>query len=130
MKYKFFCRGHRNIIGDHRTTLEFTKDKDLTIRGNCIIGINADFELEEIRKLLEFDKLKITITVNGCSDEIICSINREFDDNNEIVIRMGKFISRRTLGICADKASRYLKREIIKNMKEPESIMEVNMESI
>ena len=41
---KFSARGHENIRGVHKTTFEFTKEKELTLKGDCIIGVNADFD--------------------------------------------------------------------------------------
>ena len=48
----FFCFGHKNILAKHRNTLEFTKDKDLTLNGDCIVGVNANFDLKEINHLI------------------------------------------------------------------------------
>ena len=36
------ARGHPNIRATHKTTLEVTKEKELSPRGDCIIGICAD----------------------------------------------------------------------------------------
>jgi len=117
-KITFYCYGHRNILGTHKTTLEFTKDKELTKNGNCIIGIGADFELNDIRKLLEFDNIRIKII----------EVNKNFSDNHEIVVRMGEYDSGRTLGVRADKASIQLKREIMEKMKDPKQKMIVEIE--
>ena len=45
MIYKFNAYGHPNILGTHKTTFEFTKDNELTLNGDCIVGVKADFEL-------------------------------------------------------------------------------------
>ncbi len=127
-KITFYCYGHRNILGTHKTTLEFTKDKELTKNGNCIIGIGADFKLNDIRKLLEFDNIRIRIIVDSITEEITAEVNRNFIDNHEIVVRMGEYDSDRTLGVRADKASIQLKREIMEKMKDPKQKMIVEME--
>ncbi len=41
--YKFSCYGHPNIKATHVKTLEITKDDGLSERGDCIIGIKADW---------------------------------------------------------------------------------------
>ena len=124
----FCCNGHRNILSTHKTTLEFTKDKDLTKNGNCIIGIGADFEMDSINKLLEFDNIIIKIKVDELSDKIIAKVNKYFNDRNEIVIRMGEYASERTLGIRADKASKHLNRKMMDKMKNPKQKMTVEIE--
>ena len=53
------------------------------------------------------------------SEEIRCEINPNFNDDEEIVIRKSDFISKRTLGINADKAAVDLNKEFIKLMKNP-----------
>ena len=127
-KVLFSCYGHRNILGTHKTTLEFTKDKDLSSNGNCIIGVSADFELSQIKKLLEFANIKIRISVDAMTDEITAKVNPYFNDAQEIVIRLGEYDSPRTLGTRADKASMHLKRKIINKMKNPMQKMIVEIE--
>lgn len=130
MKYWFTCSGHKNILAAHKTTLEFTKDKSLTKKGNCIIGINSDFKLNKIKKFLKFDKIKITIKVNNTKEQIICSTNKNFNDNKEIVIRLGSYKCKRTLGINANKASFHLNKNLIHLMKKPNSKMVVEIQNI
>jgi hypothetical protein len=118
--YSFTAYGHPNITAKHKTTLEFTKDKELTKRGDCIIGVNSDFDLESIRKLIKNkERIKIVIKVNNLSEEINAEINKDFKDNEEIVIRRSDFNSKRTLGIKSDKACINLSKELIELLKNP-----------
>ncbi|HIG98004.1 TPA: DUF371 domain-containing protein, partial [Candidatus Woesearchaeota archaeon] len=50
MKYIFTAHGHPNILATHRTTLEITKDSELTTRGNCVVAVAADFSLIRSRE--------------------------------------------------------------------------------
>ena len=64
MKYKFHAYGHPNILATHKTTLEFTKDSELSLKGDCIVGVKADFDLNEIKKFvknLKSNQIKIII---------------------------------------------------------------------
>jgi len=123
---RFSACGHPNLLGTHKTTLEFTKDKELTKNGSCIIGVNSDFNLSEIKKL-DKDNIKIIIKVDELRDEISCTQNREFNSENEIVIRLGEFKSERTLGTRADKAAKHINRKIIEKLKNPEQKMIVEI---
>jgi hypothetical protein len=118
VKYRFNFRGHREILGDHKTTLEFTKDSFLTKRGNCIIGVKADFEVDELKKFLRCEKIKIGIRVHDFFDELIAVPNKNFNDNHEIVIRIGEFISPRTFAVNATKASKDINRKLINALKQ------------
>ena len=130
MKYCFNFQGHREILGDHKSTLEFTKDSFLTKKGNCIIGIKAGFELDELKKFLRFKKIKIKINVNDFLDELIAVPNKTFNDNHEIVIRIGEFISPRTFAINATKASGDINRNLINLLKNDKTTGTVEIEGI
>ena len=56
MEYSFNCYGHENITARHKTTLEFTKDRDLSLKGDCIIGVKADFSLPQLKNLIKVIK--------------------------------------------------------------------------
>ncbi|MEA2036911.1 MAG: DUF371 domain-containing protein [Nanoarchaeota archaeon] len=134
MEYKFRAYGHKNITGKHKNTLEFTKDKELKLEGDCIIGVNADFSLDEFKKIIENKtninkvenrELKMTIKVGDLEEEVYFEINPDFDDSEEIVVRRSDFNSKRTLGIKADKACVDFSREFISRLNDPESIISI-----
>lgn len=50
------ARGHPNIKATHRTTIEVTKDNYLTGRGDCILGIDADKSLKDMKEFLDQNK--------------------------------------------------------------------------
>ena len=56
MEYSFTCYGHENIKAKHKTTLEFTKDTEMGLKGDCIVGVNADFSLDKLKKLTKLFK--------------------------------------------------------------------------
>ena len=123
---EFFIFGHPNISAAHKTTLEFTKDKEVSKKGTCIIGINADFSFSEIKKLLK--KRKIKIVVGG--EEITADVNPDFNDKREIVIRKSDFKSDRTLGINSNKAAIDLKRSLIKKLQSKDGKVKVKIKAI
>ena len=58
---EFFIYGHENISAKHKTTIEFTKDKEVSRKGDCILGVNADFSFSEIKRLLKKKEIEIKI---------------------------------------------------------------------
>ena len=122
MQYKFHAYGHPNILATHKTTLEFTKDSELTLKGDCIIGVNCDFELNEIKKLIKNAKSnKITINIETedkkIKEIIKAEINPDFNDEREMVIRKTDFFSGRTFAVGADKAGFELNKKLIEFLK-------------
>ena len=129
MSYTFHCYGHPNILGVHKNTLEFTKDDHLTLQGDCIIGVKADFDLLKLKKFISGrEEIAVKIEVDGSAEEVNCRINHDFNSASEIVIRKSEFNSRRTLGVRAEKACIDLNRKMIERMKDPDTIMKVTLE--
>ena len=42
IKERILCRGHANVISAHPTTFEVTCEEELTLQGDCVIGVSAD----------------------------------------------------------------------------------------
>ena len=127
MIYKFNAYGHQNVLGTHKTTLEFTKEKEVSLKGDCIVGVNADFELsrlkEFIRKSIKNNNKKITITIKTISKsaklkEIISAeLNPDFNSDKEFVIRKTNFVSERTFATRTNKAAFDLNRGLVRFLK-------------
>ncbi len=152
MSYKFKAYGHQNITSRHKTTLEFTKDKDLSLKGDCIIGVGADFSLKELKefiKSLKSKKIKIIIEINvkksmlnkpllkkslkkeinkKIKEVVIAEINPDFDSEREIVVRKSDFKDKRTFAVRADKSSKDLSREFVDCLGEGEQEIGVVIE--
>lgn len=134
MEYSFTCYGHENILSKHKTTLEFTKDDDLSLKGDCIIGIKANFSLPLLKKFIEkLNDKRITITIKNNKENDVEKINAEinpsFNSDKNIVIRKSDFIDERTFAINADKAAVELNRELINFLKEKKNKIEVVFEN-
>ncbi|MBI2652952.1 DUF371 domain-containing protein [Candidatus Woesearchaeota archaeon] len=138
MYYKFNAYGHPNILGTHKTTLEFTKDDELSLRGDCIAGVNADFSLPLLKKFIKSLKNKqdIMITIQTISkptkikETIYAKLNPEFNSNKEFVIRKTDFVSERTFAIRADKAAFELNKQLIDFLKDKNSKISIILNKI
>lgn len=140
MKYSFTCHGHENITARHKTTLEFTKDRDLGPEGDCIVGAGADFSIKEIKKFIKSLRNNNSITIvvetiskdynkknnnaktfgeNKIIEKINAEINPNFDSDKDMVIRKSDFIDGRTFAARADKAAFELNRGLIKFLQWP-----------
>jgi len=130
-----FALGHKNILSTHRTTLEFTKDKNLTKNGNCIVAVAADKSVtdlsEEFKRRLKKNnsKLTIIIEVNGFSDKVIAKGYPELalTHTNDIVIRKSGYICDRTLAIKANKAACDLSTDLVNKLKNPKEKIKITL---
>lgn len=135
MRFQFNCHGHENVLSKHRNTIEFTKDKDLSREGDCIIGVKADFEGDRLAEFVKkAEKIKVSMDVDdekeNISDDFFAQINKDFNDGHEIVFRITEFKSARTLGIKATKAAKDVDRRLVEKMKNPNAKMNVVFEAI
>lgn len=130
-KFKFKCTGHKNISAMHDKTLEFTKDNFVTPTGDCILGINADFDYDKLKEWIDLfsdnELIKCKIELKNCNnnsiiyDEFEFNLDKNFCSEHEIVFRRSDFKSDRTLGIKCTKCACDIDRrivEILKNDKE------------
>lgn len=122
------AKGHPNITARHKTTFELTKEKEVTQKGDCIVGVNADKGIRDISQQLkdyllwggkvdmEFILpqygLKELISGYGSNDLL-------FSHHSDIVIRKSSYVCGRTLAVNADKASTDFDREIAKLLSDP-----------
>jgi len=117
--------GHSNVQSLHSRSIEITKDKELTLRGDCIIGVNANKSCKDLS-----DKIKEKIKKNNSYTEIELIVepfnflikgsgHNELllTNSKDIVLRKSKFICNRTLSIKCDYSSLEIPREIVKALK-------------
>ncbi|MEK6876428.1 MAG: DUF371 domain-containing protein [Nanoarchaeota archaeon] len=149
MKYLFTCYGHENITCTHKTTLEFTKDSKLSLKGDCIVGVKADFQLNKIKEFIKSlgNNRKITIIIetvktddnknfnekninnnNEIIEKINAEINPNFNSDKDIVIRKRNFISDRTFAINADKAACELNAGLVNFLKDGNAVIGICLE--
>ena len=134
MNFKIRAKGHENVLSMHKSTFEITKDKDLTLSGDCIIGLDIDKSMEdfpkEFKEKLANDDTKVIVELKtpNASDEIEGFGHHDLTLSHptDIVCRKSTFVCSRTLMIKSDKAAIDLNRDLIKDLANGES-MEVNI---
>ena len=135
IKESFFVYGHENVLSLHPTTLEFTKDSELTLKGDCILGVCATKSLcdfsDEFKKKIRDDKVKVSVEIEADGvTEIVAGFGHPdltLSDFNEMVIRKSGFVCGRTLCVHADKAAADVDRRIVEHLKKPDSKAKVTI---
>ncbi|MHA1198981.1 MAG: DUF371 domain-containing protein [Candidatus Heimdallarchaeaceae archaeon] len=133
----FKCYGHPNVTSIHKSTLEFTAESVLTLRGDCILGIKATTNLvnlpAEIKNIIreKESRIKLTLNVNGLMEEIEGNGHPDLllSDETAIIIRKSNFFCPRTLMINANKSANDISDEIRVIMRDTNSIMEITLQA-
>lgn len=129
MHFEIPFYGHENIRSLHQKTIEITTESELTLQGNCIIGVRASCGCndipEKMKNLLRASKSDVlfTITVKNLSFKVKGKGHKDLILTNphDIVIRKSSFICPRTLATHCDKASDSISRKIIKLLQNQDS---------
>jgi hypothetical protein len=127
LKEEVTASGHENIEATHPTTLEITKERGLSRRGDCIIAIGTDKSLadfsEEFKERLRQPNAKLTLTIeiNGITEQINAhgSPNLILTHQSDMVVRKSSYIDNRTLAVNADKAACDLSRALVEKLQNP-----------
>ena len=129
MKIEIPFTGHKNILSLHKKTIEITKDSELTVNGDCIVGTNSTLACvdlpEKFKKKLQNPDTTIEFTI--VADEHSFSIHGKGSDKltlkhtNDIVLRKSAFTCSRTIAIKCDKASDDIPRVMIKKLQNPKT---------
>lgn len=134
MIFKLKSKGHRNVTSLHKSTFEVTKDVEIGLTADCIVGTCANQSMldfpEEFKAKIANSDTRITVildTENG-HDEINGFGHEDLTLNHptDIVCRTSDFTCPRTLMIHADKAARDLDSNLIEDLKN-EKVMEVTI---
>ena len=132
---KIYAYGHENILCSHKRTIEITKDKDLTKKGNCIIGINAskachDLEPKLKEAIINENKIKVILEVDNKKDYFYGFGNKNLTllSKKDMVFRKSEFISDRTVLINCTKSSNNLKQELIEALRYPRKQLSIQFE--
>ena len=129
MHFEIPFYGHENIRSLHPKTIEITTEPNLTLNGDCIIGVKASCGCNDIpdrlKSLLQNSKSKISCTIivkeikfkiKGKGNEKLTLLNP-----HDIVIRKSSFVCPRTLATNCDMASDSLPRQMVKLLRNPDT---------
>jgi len=127
--------GHKNIRASHSTTLEITKEKKLTVKGDCIVAVSASKGLldlkPEFRESLRRENARLTILIDadGVVDVVRAFGSPELilSHPTDMVLRKSEYICSRTLAIKADKAACDLSRALVKKLQNPEQRVKITL---
>lgn len=127
--------GHGNITATHRSTVEITKRADLSLRGDCIVGVRADKSVADLNSDFkaivrrEGSILVIIIKASGYEDIILAEGSSKLllDDDEKIIIRKSSYVDRATLCVRANKSAADLDRRLVESLRNPATIATITL---
>jgi hypothetical protein len=130
----FGC-GHENIRATHRTTLEFTKDKHLSKKGDCIVAVATDKAVADLSPQFKEDlrkpnaKLTVLIEAGGITEQVQAHGSQQLilSHPTDAIIRKSDYVCGRTLAVRADKAANDLSRELVEKLKNPQQQVKITL---
>ncbi|MFX1566314.1 MAG: DUF371 domain-containing protein [Promethearchaeota archaeon] len=134
-RFTFTATGHPNIQATHKSTFEVTMAPDLSLQGDCIIGVNASHSAQQINSLLG-DALRhpkshlLTYLSNGPITECIQGYGSPqliLQSPTSLVWRTSDYVDDRTIAIRCNKAARDLNRRLIESLQQPDSTLQVTL---
>lgn len=124
VQIRFTAKGHPHMRISHKSTFEITKDEEVTPAGDCIVACSADFDPVQVKEFLEsYDVFTVRFECGGVAEEVNVTSNKDFDDERELVFRLGSYSSPRTAGIDATKAAKHFNEDLRKNIQKGSTII-------
>lgn len=127
--------GHENIQATHKSTLEITKEPQLSKKGDCIIGVSADKGIAdlslEFKESLRKKNAKMTMLIEaGEAAEVVNAFGSPrliLAHPTDMVVRKSSHICSRTLAIQADKAACDLSRKLVEKLRKPKQKVKITL---
>ena len=127
MNFKFQARGHPSVSSTHPTTLELTKDTDLSKNGDCIVAVGCSMGLRDLPESMKNAlssgacrvRLTLTVGVYQFAVEGRGAEGLTLSHPTEIVVRKSGFISDRTLMVNANQAAADIPRSFVELLQDP-----------
>ncbi|MEM3700530.1 MAG: DUF371 domain-containing protein [Candidatus Bathyarchaeia archaeon] len=135
IKEVVFAYGHKNIQATHPTTLEITKEKRLSKKGDCIIAVLADKALAdlsaEFKDFLRRENARISLLIEaGEAADVVNAFGNPkliLTHPTDMVVRKSGYICNRTLAIQADKAAINLSRKLVEKLKNSKQKVKITL---
>ncbi len=120
--------GHPNVRATHRTTMQVTKDEEISRRADCVIGVRANKSVKDLseavrRHLIEGGEILIAIAVMDLEFKFTARGSGELrlTHPRDAVVRKSTYVDERTLAIRAEASSRDIPRGIVKHLRDPKT---------
>src|SRR6266852_4841071 len=127
MNFSFYAQGHPSVLSTHTTTLELTKEDDLSKNGDCIVAVGSSAGLRDLPEAMknalskEDCRARLTLRLDGHQFAIEGrgASGLTLSHPTDIVVRKSGFASDRTLMVYANRAAADLRRSLVGLLQDP-----------
>ena len=113
----FRCRGHAGIAATHDKTLEFTREREITRRATCVLGVASDHDDASLLRLR--GDVAVSVEAGGVRDEFTATLTPFFLGDDSLIFRCGAGLRGRTLGYDASKSAAGVDRALVACLSDP-----------
>ncbi len=126
MNFRFYARGHQAVLSTHLTTLELTKETDLSKNGDCIVAVGCSVGLKDLP-----EPMKKALSSAACRARLTLKLDTHrfaiegrgapgltLSHPTDIVVRKSGFASDRTLMVHANRAAADLPRSLVELLQD------------
>lgn len=133
MEILITAHGHKNIMAQHKTTIEITTDPRLSPSGDCIVAVGCDKGFLDLaphvketmrrgKMTLTFECAGHTWSISGRGDPAL-----RMEHPTDMVIRKSTYCCPRTLMIGADKAAYDMPRDMVQALAVPGAVISIRL---
>ncbi len=134
-QFTIIAYGHANVQATHSSTFEITMDSNLSMKGDCIIGIKASHSAQHLN--IQFGdairqpqtKILTLLTAGTITDQIhgFGSLNFTLTSPTSLVWRTSDYVDNRTVAIRCNKAAKDLNRRLIESLQNSKTELHVTI---
>jgi uncharacterized protein len=129
--------GHRNISGMHRNSIEITKDREISKKADCIIGVRASKACADLEPRLKdwvrsgrWIEFEIRTGIYSFTFKGRGSPRLDLTDGKEIVLRRSDYTSSRTAALNCSYTAIDIPRDMIRALQNPNATGTLTMRSL
>jgi 16S rRNA (cytidine1402-2'-O)-methyltransferase len=113
----FRVRGHGGITASHDKTVEFTRDRAVTRRATCVLGVDSDHDDAALLRLR--GDVEVVVEAAGYRDAFSASLTPFFLGDDSLVFRRGPALRGRTIAGDATKSAADIDRDLARVLGDP-----------
>ncbi len=117
MKLLLTAKGHPNITGNHKNSIEFSLENDITTRADCVLGVSSVVNKDALKLLKEKVKIRLVLEAANQKEELTAYGSPQITATKGFIIRKSNIIDDKTAAIYADKSAADISREFIDKIK-------------
>ncbi len=124
----FTCRGHPNIAATHTKTLELTRDREISRRATCVLGVGSDHDDGALLALR--GRVEVVLECDGTRDELTATLSPFYLGADSLVLRRGEGLRADTFAFDATETAATIDRDLVRALASPDAELHVTVRPV